>query len=228
NAAGKSTLLKAILGLIKPQIGSIFITDQPCHRGNPNIGYLSQFRQYATSNSLSARTYLAAVCQATRWGLPRQSKKNQAQIQRLIELTGIGSFVDRPYLQLSGGERQRVALAQALIGQPKILLLDEPLSGLDPGQQEKMVQIIRSIQKELKLAVLFTAHDINPLLGVMDKVIYLAHGKAAMGSVDQIVNSKTLSWLYNAPIEVFTHHRHLIVIHEKSGSRINEHDHPIC
>ena len=228
NGAGKSTLLRALLGLIKPSSGRILILDKPGQRGNPHIGYLSQFRQYATQNNLSGRAYLSSVYRGHRWGLPVHSQTEKSRLEQVIQLTNIQAFVDRPYLQLSGGERQRIALAQALIGDPKILLLDEPLSGLDPAQQEKMVHLIQNIQQRLNIAVLFTAHDMNPLLGVMQQVIYLAHGKAAIGSVDKIVNSETLSWLYDAPIHVIRHHHHLLVIHEKLGSDIHAYDHPFC
>jgi zinc/manganese transport system ATP-binding protein len=228
NGAGKSTLLRAILGLIPPREGTIAIDGKPCHRGDPRIGYLSQFRQYAAANQLSGRAYLAAACQGHRWGLPFCSKIQRAQINAVIQLTHAQEFVDRPYLQLSGGERQRLALAQALIGEPEILLLDEPLSGLDPAQQEKMMRLVQTIQQQSGITVLLTAHDLNPLLGVMSKVIYLTHGKAAIGTVDEVVNSEKLSWLYNAPIQVIQHGNHLFVIHEKSGSNIHAHDHPFC
>lgn len=228
NGAGKSTLLRTLLGLIKPQAGRILILDKPCRRGNSDIGYLSQFREYAMTNKLSGRAYLSAIYRGTRFGLPFQSKAETAELARLIQLTNTESFIDRPYLQLSGGERQRIALAQALIGEPKILLLDEPLSGLDPSQQEKMVHLIQNIQQQLNIAVLFTAHDMNPLLGVMDQVIYLAQGKAAIGTVAEVVNSEKLSELYNAPIKVIHYDNHLFVIHEKLGSNIHAHDHPFC
>lgn len=228
NGAGKSTLLRALLGLVTPQSGRIDILGQCAKRGNVHIGYLSQFRQFANTNSLSGRAYLSAVYHGFRWGLPIHSKAEKMQLDQVIQLTNIGGFVDRPYLQLSGGERQRVALAQALIGNPKILLLDEPLSGLDPAQQEKIVHTIQTIQRQLNIAVLFTAHDINPLLGVMQQVIYLAHGKAAIGTVAEVVTSEKLSWLYDAPIEVIKHDELLFVIHAKLGSNIHAHDHPFC
>lgn len=227
NGAGKSTFLQAILGL-KQYTGRILIFDKPNYKGNPYMGYLSQFRQYASTNLLSGRAYLSAVSQGFRWGLPRTSPTEKKQIESLIQLIGAEEFIDRPYLSLSGGERQRIALAQALLGQPKVLLLDEPLSGLDPAQQEKMVQLISKIQKQFNITVLFTAHDINPLLGVMDQVLYLAQGKAIIGPVNEIINSEKLSWLYDAPIKVINHNNHLFVIHEKSGSNINVHDHPFC
>jgi zinc/manganese transport system ATP-binding protein len=228
NGAGKSTLLRAILGLVKPSAGKIMVLDQPCRRGNSHIGYLSQFREYASANLLSGRAYLSAVSQGFHWGLPWLNQAAKQQIEDVIALTQVQSFVDRAYSQLSGGERQRLALAQALIGQPKILLLDEPLSGLDPAQQEKIVHLIQDIQRQTQLTVLFTAHDLNPLLGVMEQVIYLAHGKAASGSVAEVVNSEKLSWLYSAPIKVIQQDQHLFVIHEHLGSNIHAHDHPLC
>ena len=119
NGAGKSTLLRAILGLIKPHRGKIFIFDQPARRGHTDIGYLSQFRQYASSNLLSAKCYLSSVYHGFHWGLPIHSQSEKNQIDQVIALTHIEKFVDRPYLSLSGGERQRVALAQALMASLK-------------------------------------------------------------------------------------------------------------
>jgi zinc/manganese transport system ATP-binding protein len=228
NGAGKSTLLRAILGLLKIQEGDILILDETTRRGNPNVGYMSQHRNFIPNNSLSARSYLSAVYQGHGWGLPVKKKTKTVHIQSLIELTQTQDFIDRPYSQLSGGERQRIALAQALMGNPKILLLDEPLSGLDPAQQEKMVKLVQSIQQQLKIAVLFTAHDVNPLLGVMNQVLYITHGKAAIGSVEEVVNSEKLSWLYDAPIKVLKQDDYIFVLHEKLGSNIHAHDHPFC
>lgn len=228
NGAGKSTFLRSILGLNKFTEGKITILGRPCQRGNSAIGYLSQFRASTGVHRLSGRSYLSAVYEGYRWGLPFGSRAKTSHLQSLIELTHTQDFIDRPYLQLSGGERQRIALAQALLGYPKILLLDEPLSGLDPAQQEHMVKLIQSIQQKLKIAVLFTAHDINPLLGVMDRVLYLTEGKAAIGSVDEVVNSEKLSWLYNAPIMVLKQDNYLFVVHKNMGSNIHAHDHPFC
>jgi zinc/manganese transport system ATP-binding protein len=225
NGAGKSTLLRAILGLVAPSSGRITVLGKPSRRGNPQVGYLCQFRQYAVTHRLSGRAYLSAAVGGLRWGLPLIQSAEKSDIAAVIELTNIQHFVDRPYLQLSGGERQRIALAQALLSHPKILLLDEPLSGLDPAQQEKMVQLIQSIQRQLGVTVLVTAHDFNPLLGVMSRVLYVTHGRAAIGDIDAVINSQTLSELYNAPIQVIRHGPHWLVIHEKLGSDVNAHHH---
>ena len=101
-----------------------------------------------------------------------------------------------------GGERQRLLLAQALIGRPRLLLLDEPLISLDPHHQHAVVALARSLQAELGLTVLFSAHDLNPLLGALDRVLYLGHGQAALGTVDEVVTGPVLSRLYGSRIDV--------------------------
>jgi zinc/manganese transport system ATP-binding protein len=228
NGAGKSTLLRAILGLIPPNNGHILLLDKTVRRGHAAIGYIPQFRETPASNQLTGRSYIKATLNGFKWGLPIMTPLQRAEINEVIRLVGIEKFVDRPYAQLSGGERQRISLAEALLGQPEILLLDEPLSGLDPGQQEKMVNLIKSIQQRLNITVLFTAHEVNPLLNVMDRIIYLAHGKAALGSVEDVITSDKLSWLYNAPIEVIRLENQLFVIHKKLGTNVHEHNHPHC
>ena len=104
--------------------------------------------------------------------------------------------------ELSGGERQRLLLSQALIGRPKLLLLDEPLISLDPAHQLSVVETVARLKRELGIAVLFSAHELNPLLNAIDRVLYLGAGAAALGTVDEVVNSATLSQLYGAEVEV--------------------------
>ena len=108
----------------------------------------------------------------------------------------------RPLAALSGGERQRLLLAQALLGEPRLLLLDEPLISLDPHRQAEVVALVRQVQQDLGIAVLFSAHEINPLLGAMDRVLYLGAGKAAIGPVAEVITGPVLSDLYATPIEV--------------------------
>ncbi len=217
NGAGKSTLLRTILGLVTPNAGNIKLYGNSPQRGNRDIGYMPQQRPEQLSHPLTARTYLQSSLIGLGWGLPLVSKAQRIRIAETIALTGLEDFIDQPYAQLSGGERQRLGLAQALINRPKALLLDEPLSSLDLKQQGKMVALIKSIQQQLKITVLFTAHDINPLLGMMDRIIYLAYGKAAIGTVAEVVNSATLSWLYDTPLEVIPWEQSILVVHKKSG-----------
>jgi zinc/manganese transport system ATP-binding protein len=228
NGAGKSTLLRSILGLINPQKGHILLFDKPVRRGHSAIGYMPQSRLSTATNQLSGRSYITAALQGFQWGLPLVNSQEQAKLNEVIHLVGIEKFVDRPYKELSGGEKQRISLAQALLNQPRILLLDEPLSGLDPGQQEKIVTLIKHIQKQLNITVLFTAHEVNPLLNVMDRIIYLTHNKTAIGSVSEVITSEKLSWLYDAPIEVVRLENQLFVIHKKLGTNLHEYAHQHC
>jgi zinc/manganese transport system ATP-binding protein len=228
NGAGKSTLLRTILGLISPTQGRVLILNKSIHRGHAAIGYMPQSRYSNHVNQLTGRSYIKATLQGCHWGYSFMTREQHAQVEEVIYLTDITKFVDRPYHLLSGGEKQRISLAQALLGQPKILLLDEPLSGLDPGQQEKIVTLIKNIQKKLNITVLFTAHDVNPLLNVMDRIIYLTHHKTAIGSVEEVITSEKLSWLYDAPIEVVRLENQLFVIHKKLGTHLYEHAHSHC
>ena len=214
NGAGKTIMLRTILGLLKPISGSVLLYGNPPQRGDPAIGYMPQIRHDLEAFPLSGRSYLSAVINGSGWGWPHIKKKQRVQMEQVIELVGIQDYIDRPFTQFSGGERQHLALAQALVGQPQILLLDEPLSSLDPGQQEKTISLIKVIQQKLNITVLLTAHNINPLLGAMDRVLYLGHGKAAIGTIDEVVNSTTLSMLYDTPIDVIRSGKNVSVIYK--------------
>lgn len=212
NGAGKTLLLRTILGLEEPLSGKVLLYGEPTHRGHPAIGYMPQLRHDFEGFSLTGKSYLAATMSGTGWGLPFLSKKYSQKIDNIVQLVGLEEVINRPFSQYSGGERQRLALAQALLGEPKILLLDEPLSSLDVGQQDKSVKLISSIQQQLDITVVITAHNVTPLMGVMTHIIYLAHGKAAIGTVDEVVNNKTLSWLYDTPVEVVRQGRNVVVL----------------
>jgi zinc/manganese transport system ATP-binding protein len=124
-------------------------------------------------------------------------------------------------VETSGGERQRLLLAQALLGRPRLLLLDEPLISLDPHHQQAVVELTRGLQQELGIAVLFSAHEINPLLGALDRVLYLGNGQAALGTVEEVITGPVLSRLYGSDIEVVRVHGRIFVM---SGGQDVEHD----
>ena len=216
NGAGKSTLLRAILGLIAASHGSISIFGQAVHKGAAFIGYMPQIRQNI-SNSLSAYAWLAANLNGYQWGLPVLNAKQNEEIQRVVQLVKAEKIINRPYSLLSGGERQRLLLAQALLNNPKILLLDEPLMNLDPYYQATLVSLIDDIRLQYGMTILFTSHDINPLLTSVNRVLYLAKGKAVIGLVNEIINSKKLSELYGLDIQVIQHEQQLFVINKELG-----------
>ncbi len=225
NGAGKSSLLRAILGLNPPLSGDIKIFDKSARRGYLEIGYVPQSRKVTHGNRLSAKSRVLASLNGTRWGVPIHSRAEHQMVDQVLSMVGAESFAHRAFCELSGGEQQQILLAQALLNRPKILILDEPLSNLDPHHQEGIVQLVRRIQLELKVTVLFTAHDLNPLLDVMNRIIYLARGNAAIGTVDEIVTNDRLSWLYRMPMEVIRHRQRLFVINREQGELIGNDAH---
>jgi zinc/manganese transport system ATP-binding protein len=217
NGAGKSTLLKAVLGLNKPIDGKILVLGKAVKRGNTDIGYLPQMRSQLTHSQFSGRAIISAAIAGYRWGVPCISKQQHQEVTRVIELVEAEHYADRSYQQLSGGERQRLLLAQTLLNKPQILLLDEPLANLDPRYQESLIDLVQRLQQQLQITILFTAHDVNPLLGVMDRVLYLARGNAALGTVQEVITTDQLSALYGAPIEVINYQQRLFVISKERG-----------
>jgi len=202
NGAGKTTLMRAVLGLLPPSQGTITVFGRPASRGNPAIGYVPQLRGTTGGIRLSGRDVVASVVDGHRPGVAGANRKARAEAERVLDLVGAAGLAGRPVNAMSGGERQRLLLAQALIGRPRLLLLDEPLISLDPHHQTEAIALVRSLQSALGITVLFSAHDLNALLGAMDRVLYLARGQAALGTVDAVMTPPVLSRLYGSPIEV--------------------------
>ncbi len=201
NGAGKTTLLRALLGLHRPSAGRIDIFGTSARPGHAAVGYLPQ----ATGDThppVTGYDMLAASLNGAAWGLPRHTEAGHAAIAAALHAVDATALAARPIAALSGGERQRVLIAQALLGQPKLLLLDEPLASLDPLNQQAVVKLLRDLQHRLGLTVLCSAHDLNVLLPAIDRVLYLGASHAALGSVDDVVRAPTLSRLYGGPIDV--------------------------
>lgn len=217
NGSGKTTFLRAILGLLQPVQGNIFVLGHIAQQGNPAIGYMPQLRSQIPPAHFSGRAMVQAAVQGYRWGLPLLSAKQKQRIDEVIQLVDAQEFANRPFVQLSGGEKQRLLLAQVMLDNPKILLLDEPLSNLDPNSQENLIALIQRIQKQFRTTILFTAHDVNPLLGVMNRVIYMANGNAKLGTVDEVITSEQLTKLYGVPIEVIELQNRLFVLSHERG-----------
>ena len=229
NGAGKTTLFRAILGLHPIAGGAIRVFGKPVNRGNPAIGYLPQVRSQPPTASLAGRDFLAASISGNRLGLPLLSGAASRDIDRVLELTHGEALAKRPLSEMSGGERQRLLIAQALLGSPRLILFDEPLIGLDPHQQHNVVALVRELSRSLKLTILFSAHELNQLLGAIDRVLYLGHCCAALGTVDEVIRPDVLSRLYGAPIEVLRADGHIFVMsrgQDIEREHAHEHEHP--
>ncbi|WP_116135554.1 ABC transporter ATP-binding protein [Trinickia diaoshuihuensis] len=223
NGAGKTTLMRAVLGLVPVAHGAIRIGGQAVARGNAAIGYMPQTRSALASRRVLGRDFVAMAADGHRWGLPIADSATRADVERVLELVGAGTLAARPLTELSGGERQRLLLAQCLLGRPRLLLLDEPLISLDPHHQRSVVELVRRVQRELGITVLFSAHELNPLLNAIDRVLYLGRGSAALGTVDEVITRPVLSRLYGSPIDVMRVNGRIFVM---SGDvEVEKHDH---
>lgn len=202
NGAGKTTLFRLLLGLDRPRKGKILVFGEKPKRGNPRIGYIPQRRAIDTESSIEALEYVRLGAYGNRWGFSTQAQSEYTLALEALKLVDGEDLAHKPLSQMSGGEQQRIFLAQALVGNPELLLLDEPLANLDIRRETQLIQLVKRIAKDRGIAVLLIAHDINPLLPVIDSIMYIAGGKIATGKPEAIVTSEILSNLYDAPIEV--------------------------
>jgi zinc/manganese transport system ATP-binding protein len=201
NGVGKSTLLGTILGLLPLRSGTISGTDRR------DIGYLPQRRTFDASLRIRGLDVVRLGLDGSRWGLPlpgRRSKAAWARVDELVDLVGAAAYARRPIGELSGGEQQRLLIAQALARRPALLMLDEPLDSLDLPNQSAIAALISRICRDEGVAVIMVAHDVNPIVTYLDRVIYLGAGGAVCGTPAEVITSQTLTALYRTPIEVLT------------------------
>lgn len=205
NGSGKSTLLRLLLGLIQQSDGRVEVFGKPPHRGNPAIGYVPQRRALDPDLAVRGRDLVALGVDGHHWGvaLPGAAQRHkQLRVREALAAVEATAYADRPIGRLSGGEQQRLLLAQALVGKPRLLLLDEPLASLDLRNQLAIAQLVARLARVEGITVLLVAHDVNPLLPVLDRVLYVARGHIAIGTPDEIITTERLSALYDAPVEV--------------------------
>ncbi len=202
NGAGKTTMIRLVLGLLRPNSGSVTVLGQPAGRGGRQIGYVPQSFAAEPDLPLRARDLVGLGLDGEKWGFALPTKDRRRRIDACLERVGALGYAEEAVGTLSGGERQRLLIAQALLTSPRILLLDEPLANLDIRSGHDIIRLISEIASETRITVLFVAHDVNPLLGVLDQVLYIAQGRAVLGSVEQVVRSEVLSELYGQPVEV--------------------------
>jgi zinc/manganese transport system ATP-binding protein len=202
NGVGKSTLIKTILGQIPLASGELRVLGHRAGEANRSIGYLPQRRAFDAGLRLRAIDLVELGRDGHHWGIPLPRRRRDERVAELIDLVGAASYAGRPVGELSGGEQQRILIAQALVQQPSLLLLDEPLDSLDLPNQASVSALIANISRAHNIAVLLVAHDVNPVLPYLDQVVYLGHGRAVCGPPADVVTTETLTALYDAPVEV--------------------------
>jgi zinc/manganese transport system ATP-binding protein len=226
NGAGKTSLLKVILGQQQLSSGEFEFLGRPGRRGDRQIGYVPQQKLADDGTPLRARDLVALGLTGHRWGIPLPSRARRREVDALLESVGATAFADVGVSVLSGGEQQRVRIGQALAGDPRLLLCDEPLLSLDLGHQRAVSELIDRHRRERDLGVLFVTHDINPILGMVDRVLYLAGGGFRIGTPDEVLRSDVLSGLYGSPVDVIRTHGRVIVVGTPEGAVGDPHDDP--
>jgi zinc/manganese transport system ATP-binding protein len=216
NGAGKTTLLRVILGLQPPTEGKVVSA------ARHQIGYVPQKLVIDQDMPLRARDVVSLGIDGNKLGFRLPSKSRKAQVEEALRAVDALRYADARVGELSGGEQQRVLIAHALISKPRLLLLDEPLANLDLRSEKDIVALLAKLSRENQIAVLISSHDMNPLVNVMDRIIYVAAGRAASGSTEEVVTSGRLTELYGHHVDVLRLHNRIIVLagDEDSDTRV--------
>ena len=204
NGAGKTTLLRVILGLQQTTEGTV--------TRHATVGYVPQKLLIEPDMPLRVKDVVALGIDGQRLGFHLPSKQRRDRVDAMLEAVGADSYKDARVGELSGGEQQRVMIAHALISKPKLLLLDEPLANLDISSAHSIVSLLAKLSKSEQIAILLSAHDMNPLLPVMDRIVYVAGGQVAVGTPDEVVQSDVLTRLYGQPVEVIRVRDRVLVV----------------
>lgn len=213
SGSGKTTLLRAILGLESLSSGTIEVLGEPVTgQGNRKVGYIPQARPLPRDTALRGRDLVALGIDGHRFGLPIPRRGERQRVDALLEAVGATAFADKPVGDLSGGEQQRLRAGQALADDPPLLLCDEPLTSLDLANQQAVIGLIDRHRREKNAAVLLVTHDINPLLGKVDRILYIAGGRFMLGTPQEVLRSDVLTDLYGAHVFVLRAGDRLVVV----------------
>jgi zinc/manganese transport system ATP-binding protein len=226
--------MQAILGLLTLDAGKATVLGGSPVAARPRVGYLPQRRAFDESTRVRGVDLVSLGLDGARWGLPlaisragrARRRESRRRVAEAIELVGATKLAHRAIGELSGGEQQRLLIAQALVRDPELLILDEPLDSLDLPNQAEVAALLDLICTVKSVAVLLVAHDVNPLLGYLDRVIYLAGGHALEGPVDEVITAPKLTSLYRAPVEVLrTSQGRLVVVGAPEAPHYHGHRH---
>ncbi|MDH6114501.1 zinc/manganese transport system ATP-binding protein [Kitasatospora sp. MAP12-15] len=233
NGVGKSTMVKLLLGMVPAAAGQVRVLGAAPGQGNPQVGYLPQRRSFDAGLRIRGTDVVRLGLDGDRWGVPlpglrsARRKAAAARVEEVIELVGASAYAHRPIGQCSGGEQQRLLIAQALVRRPRLLLLDEPLDSLDLPNQSAVAALLGRICHQEGVAVLMVAHDVNPILHHLDRVVYIAEGGAVSGTPAEVITSQTLTRLYRTPVEVLrTSDGRLVVVGQPEAPAVHSDRHP--
>jgi zinc/manganese transport system ATP-binding protein len=226
NGCGKTSLLKVLLGLIALSSGSARVCGAAPRRGSDTIGYIPQQKGFDRDLPIRGTDLVRLGVDGHRWGIGLPSSARRLRVEAAIDAVGASRFAGAPIGRLSGGEQQRLRIAQALVGTPKLLLCDEPLLSLDIKHQGEVVNTLDQQRRVGNIAVMFVTHEINPILPVVDRVLYLAGARWAVGTPDEVLTSATLSQLYQTTVEVLRVQGRIVIVGAPEAVPIDQHHDP--
>jgi zinc/manganese transport system ATP-binding protein len=218
NGSGKTSLLKVVLGLQHLSTGSVSVCGRTPHRGSSAVGYVPQQKAFDRDLPLRGTDLVRLGLDGHRWGIARANRAARARVAEVIAAVGATTYADLPVGLLSGGEQQRLRVAQALVGDPRVLLCDEPLLSLDLAHQQAVSALIDNRRRAAGTSVVFVSHEVNPVLALIDRVLYLVDGRWAIGAPDQVMTSARLSELYGADIDVLRVRDRIVVVGAPDGA----------
>jgi zinc/manganese transport system ATP-binding protein len=212
NGSGKTTLLKVLLGLIRPAAGVARVFGEPPRRGDRRVGYVPQHRAFDRDMPARGIDLVTLGAAGHRFGTRRVPAPVREKVKASIAAVGAQPFATAAVGLLSGGEQQRLRIASAIVDDPALILADEPLSSLDLASQRKVADVLDARRRAVGSAVVVVTHDINPMLRHVDRVLYLAGGRWACGTPDEVLTSPTLSALYGTEIDVVRVREHIVIV----------------
>jgi len=227
NGSGKTSLLRVVLGLTALTGGRAEVLGAPPRRGNPGIGYVPQHHTFDRDLPLRGRDLVGLGLDGHRWGFGRPSASARRLVAAALEAVEATDYADAAIGRLSGGEQQRLRIAQALVGDPRLLLCDEPLASLDLRHQQEIAALIGGWRRRSGGSVLFVTHDVNPILEFVDRVLFVVNGRWAAGTPDEVLTSERLTGLYGSHVDVLRVHDRIIVVGDRisSGFELEEPHH---
>ncbi len=222
NGAGKTTLLRVILGLQPVTRGSVLIDGAPRAAHDASVGYVPQKLSIEPDMPLRVRDVVSLGLDGHKFGIRLPSRARRELVDDMLTAVGAQRYTNARVGELSGGEQQRVMIAHALISKPRLLLLDEPLANLDISSEQGIVSVLARLARAERIAVLLSAHDMNPLMPVMDRIVYVAAGRVAVGRTDEVVQPEVLSRLYGQHVDVIRVHGRILVVAAPQGATGSE------
>ena len=212
NGSGKTSLLKVLLGLQSLSAGVVSVCGRSPRRGSAAVGYVPQQKSFDRDLPLRGRDLVRLGLDGHRYGPTLPRRRDLERVDAALADVGATAYADAPVGSLSGGEQQRLRIAQAVLGDPRLLLCDEPLVSLDLAHQQAICALIDDRRRTRSTSVIFVTHEVNPVLPLVDRILYLARGRWAQGTPDEVMTGETLTALYGTEVDVLRVRGRIVVV----------------